>query len=322
MDFNGQKRIVDYYKKVLSDPASRPAERAKLAEVRRRRIYDSLLTRPVYIPLQFTLNAAGQLTPYRASTPQLGYDVVITGIKTDCWPGAGRDITFSLSDGSQNIARTGNDDTISLRTDDIAGCTVDAGGGQVGVFYWPQPFPLPSDSRITVEMMKTDTTGADEVVNFVLIGYRVLSGAYAANAISDTTRAQIDQLITFRETPQMRVLKIPVNFAAATVGEVAVDLESPRVEEPLLIRGMRTTLRQSTIELGIEGEANWMPSQTPIWAVADENDQGNGNYIWFSDPIFLNPDGALAIRRAINGNIDQLNVDPTTNQIAVICETV
>lgn len=323
MNWNGQRPIVEYYEKVLSDPSVRAAEREKLAAFRRKRAYDSLLTRPVYLPLQFTMDAAGRVNPYRDTTPQLGYDVVITGIKTDCWIGNGRDITFQLSDGSETLVRTGNADNLFLRTDDIAGCTVDAGGGQVGVFYLPQPFLLRQDSAILVEMFKTDTTGSTEVANIVLIGYRVLPAAYANVAVDIDERQKIEDIIRLNETPKTRILKIPVAFAAAAVGSQLSALSSPRIQEPILLRGMRTTLRHSTLEIGIEGESDWMTEQVPIWAVADENEQGNDNYIWFSKPIFLHSNNSVVIRRIVNGNIDQANVDATTGgQISFIYDTI
>lgn len=323
-DWNGQRRSVDYWIKVLSEPDKRPALREELAAVRRRRIYDSLLTRPVFVPLTFSMNAAGQVIPYRQITPDLGYDVVITGMRTDCWVGSGRDIEMRLTDdeGSQPFVRIGDDTTLYLRTDDIMGCSVDAGGGQVGVFRLPQPVLLNRGNRVAIEMYKTDTTAAAEVVNVVLIGFRVLPRAYAETALDIDEQRLIDSIIARRDVWQTRTQKVAVTYSAATVGIQATNITFPRIEEPILLRGLRTPMRQSTIEIGIEGEANWMPSQVPIWAVAAENDLGSDNYLWFSRPVFVHSQRGVVIPRMINGNIDQSNVDPTTNQITIIYDTV
>ncbi len=325
MNKNGSGPTTDFLDKYLSEPDAsvQAALRDTFNAWRRKRVYDSLLTRPVVLPLNFTLPLAGQVSPIRDTTPSLGYDVVITGARTNCWPGNGRDINFMLTDGTGNFVRNNNISDLFLRTDDLAGCTVDAGGGQIGVFPWPQPYLLKKDYRLVMEMFKTDVTAADEIVTVALIGHKVIPQAFVNVTITPDEREKIDRALALRLTPETKTMKIQLDFPLAAVGSQVANIDSPRVEEPILLRGMRTSMRNSTVEIAIEGEATWMSEQVPIWSLAAENDLGTDNYIWFHKPLYLPSDKVVSIRRAINGNIDQSNIDPAAgNEITIIYDTV
>lgn len=332
MNRNGHGALVDYWIKVLSEPETRPAERMSLAMRRKQQVFGSLLTRPFYLPLQFDLAAAGTPIPYTQLTAQLGYDVVLTGVRTDAWvaedpgvfPAAGRQVVlqFTNNNESQTIVRTGGDTTLYLRTDDFAGSTVDSGGGQLGVFQLPNPIFLEAGNRIQVDMFKPDDTGAAEVVNLVFVGYRVLPKAAAESVITPKEMALIDNYINNRETQEMRFLKLGVEFNSAAVGQQIENLSTTKLQEPVILRGIRSTLRQSTLQLGIDGEAAWMPSQTPIWAVTAENDLETDAYLWFEKGVYLPSQTILNIPLIINGNIDGLNIDPTNGEITFIYQTV
>ena len=332
MNRNGHGSIVDYWIKVLSEPATRDAEMVSLQTRRRQQVLNSLLTRPFYLPLQFTMLAAGTPAPYTQLTAQLGYDVVITGVRTDSWvdgvagtfPPAGRQIIvqFTNNNESQTIVRTGGDPTLYLRTDDIAGSTVASGGGQAGVFQLPSPIYLQAGNRIQVDMLKPDTTGANVVSNIVFVGFRVLPKAAAEAVLTPRELTLIDQYIANRETPEMRFLKLGVEFDAATVGSQIKGLTTTKLQEPVILRGIRSTLSQSTIQLGIDGEAAWMPSQVPIWAVTAENDLSTDAYLWFEKGVYLPSQTIINIPLIINGGVDGSNVDTTNGEITFIYQTV
>lgn len=322
MNFNGQHRIYSFLETLLSDPAAAPAERLKLAELRRLRARNAALIQPVYLPLNFDMTAAASNLPYRATTNQLNYDVIIVGAKTNCWPGFGRQINFSLSDGQENFVRTGNDPTLYLTTDDIAGSSVDASGNPNGYFYWTQPFLLLQGQTMLMEMMKTDVTAAAETANVTLLAYRVFPKEQAAITIDGAEAARIDQLIRTRQAPVPKVMKVSVEYPSASVGSLAQNIFTTRLDEPVIIRGIRTNMSQSTIALGFEGGANWMPAQTPIWAVAAENQSQVENYIWYERGLYMPSDTSIVINM-INGNIDQANFDPATgNWISFMYDTI
>jgi hypothetical protein len=322
MDFNGQHRVFSFLETLLSDPAAAPAERLKLAEARRNRARNAALIQPVYLPLNFSMTAAASNLPYRATTNQLNYDVIIVGAKTNCWPGFGRQINFSLSDGQDNFVRTGNDPTLFLTTDDIAGSSVDASGNPNGYFYWTQPFLLQQGQTMLMEMMKTDATGAAELANVTLLAYRVFPKEQAAITIGPQDANRIDELIQIRPAPVSKVMKVAITYPAASVGSLAQNIYTPRLDDPVIIRGIRTNMSQSTIAIGLEGGSNWMPAQTPIWAVAAENQSQVENYIWGERGLYLPANTSMVINM-INGNIDQLNFDPATgNWISFIFDTI
>jgi hypothetical protein len=265
--------------------------------------------------------AIGQVVPYRATTPQLNFDYIITGFKADL--ASPRDIIIRRTEDEKPVVYTGDETSLYLKTGDIAGQSATLGGGQLGTFYLPKPIMLYRGGRITVEMFKTDTTGAAEEANIVLVGIRVFNRAVGEMALDPIERERINFLMQAREVPRTIFLKQAVDFDAAGVGGVCSNLLTPEVPEPLLVLGCRTNLRQSLIQgLRLESEPNWMPSATPIWGVCGEDELVHDNYQWFSRPIYLRSKQGIEIERITN-SIDGANIDPQTgNYITWICETV
>ena len=319
MNWNGQRRWLDHSIAIRQNPGNTAKLQAELDAFRRKRIFEAATNRPVFLPISFEMTAAGQVTPYRSATKSLGYDVLITGIKADTQT---REIIVSRNQGDAPLAYVGDEVNLNLRVDDIAGITATTGGGQTGVFYFPTPILLKAGNILTVEMFKTDTTLEVEEANIVFLGNRVFNKAYGEALIDPLESQLIDRYIRLREIPRTVFLKQLVDFDSAVAGGEATNLYTPRVDEPLLIRGMRTTLRQSTIELGVEGEPDWTYEQTPIWGIAGEDELMYDNYIWFSKPVYLHSDTVIVIRRVVN-SIDGVLIDAQTgNTVTWICETV
>lgn len=319
MNWNGQRENLAHMIAKLQDPAKAGQLQAEFNAKRKARVLAAVNTRPVFLPVAFNMTAAGQTTPYRSITQSLGYDVIITGIKSDTQT---RDIIIRRTESEQPLVYVGDETNLYLRADDIAGVSATVGGGQQGTFYLPAPIRLRAGERITVEMFKTDTTAAVEEANIVFIGVRVFPKAYANDLIGGDEMAKIDRAIALRETPQLRFLKQAVAFDSAIAGGVDRNLYTPQVDEPLLIRGVRTTLRQTLIEVGVQGEPQWTAEATPIWAVAGEDEVGHDNYQWFSRPIYLHSRNSIEIPQLTN-SIDGSLIDAQTgNTITWICETV
>ena len=319
MNWNGQRQYLDHAIKIRTEPQNAVKLQQELDAGRRKRVKESTCTRPVFLPLQFNMNAAGQIGAYRDITDHLAYDVIITGMKTDKQT---RDIIIKYTENEQQLVRIGDNQNLFLRSDNLAGLTTDTGGGQLGVFYLPCPIILKAANRITIEMFKTDTTAAIEQANIVLIGVRVYRQDYTSEILDPLEKALIDKFISLREVPQVRVLKVGFDFPTALAAAEKTNLNTPRVEEPLLVLGMRTTLRRSQIEIGIQGEPSWTVKPTPIWSVACEDEAVHENYLWFSKPVYLHSEEVINIRRVIN-SIDGLTLDNQTgNQITFICKTV
>lgn len=321
MNWNGQRETVDHLIRSLIEPKKAAQFQADFNAKRRSRILSALHTRPFFVPLEFSMLAAGQVAPYRAITAPLAFDFIITGFKTDNQ--VVRDIVIRRTSDDKPIAYVGDETNLYLKTDDLAGFSVDSGFGQLGTFYLPQPIFLQRGQRMQVEMFKTDTTAGAEEANIVLIGIRVLRKEYGELLMAEGEREAVDFVLNNRVVPRAVFLKTFVDFDSAVAGGLAQNIVTPQVPEPLLIRGVRTTLRQSLIEgVRLEGEPNWMPSATPIWAVAAEDDIGHENYQWFSKPIYLRANGTIEIERVTN-SIDGANIDPQTgNTITWLCETV
>lgn len=318
MNWNGQRRYLDHVINKRQDPANAAKLQAEFDAWRRKRLTDAATTRPVFHQLQFSMTAAAQTSPYRETTESLGYDVLITGIKADV---ATRDIIIRRTESDLPICYVGDETNLNLRVDDIAGITATTGGGQQGAFYLPSPILVPAKTRLTIEMFKTDATAAVEIANIVLIGVRVFHRSFAEALLDPAERMLADQFIAMREVPRTVFLKQAIAFDTALAAGEARNLFTPKVEEPLLIRGVRTTLRQSLIEVGVTGEPTWTVTPTPIWGVAGEDEMGHDNYQWFSKPIYLHSGDTIEVRRIIN-SIDGSLIDAQTgNTLTWICET-
>ena len=320
MNWNGSRETLDHLIRNRIEPERAKRSQDEFNAKRRSRIASALNTRPFFVPLEFNMHAAGQLVPYRATTPQLPFDYIITGIKTDSQT---REIVIRRTEDERPLAYVGEETSLYLRLDDIAGLTATNGSGQVGTFYLPKPIMLYRGGRITVEMFKTDATATAEETNIVLVGVRVFKKEVGQLALDKIERERIDFLMKARECPRTVFLKQLVEFDTPIPGGKATDLITPEVPEPLLLLGVRTNLRQSLIQgVRLEGEPNWMPSDVPVWGFAGEDELMHENYQWFSRPIFLRSKQAIQIDRITN-SIDGTDMDPQTgNFITWICETV
>ena len=319
MNWNGSREVLDHLISLGENPDQRTALQTQFNQRRRAVVQRSLNVRPVFHPLQFSMTAAGVTSPYRATTNALSYDVVITGFKSDTQT---RDIIIRRTEDEKPIVYVGDEIDLNLRVDEISGMNATNGGGQLGVFYLPSPIQLPAGNRLTVEMFKTDTTANAEVGNIVLVGLRVFEKRFGELLLDGPERAKIEEMLTIRNTPRIVFLKHKVEFDSAVAGGQARSIFTPTVEEPLLIRGVRSTLRQSTIECRIAGEPDWTIGPLPIWGLAAEDELITENYQWFSRPIYLHSKSTIEIQRVVN-SIDGVNLDPQfDNTITWICQTV
>jgi len=319
MNWNGQRQSLDHLIAKRVDASRGAALQSDFDGKRRAKVQSALFTRPMFLPLTFEMTAAGQVSPYRDVTPSQPFDMVITGIKADSQT---REIIIRRTEDEKPVVYVGEELNLYLRADEIAGQAATTGGGQLGVFYLPSPISLKANNRLTVEMFKTDATADVEKANIVLIGVRVFPKQYGEMLLDKAEQQQVEFLLRAREVPQLKFLKQSVDFDVAGAGGVARNLYTPQVEEPLLIRGVRTTLRQSLIELGIQGEPTWTAEPTPIWAVAAEDELVSENYHWFSKPVFLHSKNTIEISKITN-SIDGSLIDAQTgNSITWICETV
>lgn len=319
MNWNGQRQTLDHLISLLQFPERKQSLQTDFNAKRRARVTAALTTRPLFIPLQYTMTAAAQVSPYRSTTPSLSYPAIITGIKADTQT---RSIVIRRTEDEKPIVYVGEELNLFLRLDEVAGQGATNGGGQLGVFYFPEPIILPAGNRLTIEMYKTDVTADVEVANIVLVGMRVLNPAYAAELLDPAEKQFIESTLQMREIPRTIFLKQAITFDSAVAGGLATDLYTPEVEEPLLLRGIRTTLRQSTISLRVQGEPDWTIGQVPIWGLAAEDELVHDNYQWFSKPVFLHSKNQIEISRVVN-SIDGSLIDAQEgNSITWIAQTV
>jgi hypothetical protein len=339
MQRNGQGKFLDHLINRRWDPSRGDEFQSRLTGERNAFVQKALQTRPVLIPLQFVMNAAGQTSPYRQTTSSLDYDVIITGIRSDCAvddttdgtggvvAGGNRDVILERTNQLRPILATDSDTSLTLRVSEIAGKTAAIGGGKIGVFSLPSPLLLPARERITLSMFKQDTTAAVEIANVVLIGVAVYNKSYAAALLDPTEQDKINRSMAFREVPEVKYLKQTFDFDTAVFLGAARNLRSPaNVDEPLLVKGLRTNMANSLITIGVAGQLLWTVSPTPIWALAAESAMTEDNYLWFPRPIYLRSGATIEIPLITNGTGTAAAPGPldaqTGNTITWLCETV
>jgi hypothetical protein len=314
MNNSGNHRNLEHAINILRNPAKARESQTELNKKRLARVEKSIGIRPVYIPFEFVLGAASQVSPYQDITPSLPYDVVISGLMSD---NSARQLVIRESFRDLPFVLAGENRNLYLNLGDLAGGTSAAAKGQKGIFYLPSPIVLEAGNRLNLDVYKTETTPDPETINFVLVGYRV-SKNYQ---LDDAERKLVLDSIAKRSLPRTIWLKQQIDFDSAIVGGKARNVYTPQCDEPLLIRGCRSSLRQSLIDLGIEGEAVWTTNDCPIWAIVGDDEDESDSYMWFQRPIFLPSRETLEM--SLTNSIDGVNIDPQlANQITWICETV
>src|SRR5215204_3442614 len=105
MNWNGQREYLNHLVAIRANPGSGSQLQAELNAKRRAKVQSAVNTRPVFIPLEFQMNAAAQISPYRDTTESLAYDVIITGIKADTQT---RDIVIRRTEDEKPIVYVGD----------------------------------------------------------------------------------------------------------------------------------------------------------------------------------------------------------------------
>lgn len=269
---------------------------------------------PVYLPLRWDLPAAAPIAPIAATTSnQLDYDLLIVGAITDS---PNRQIRFKNSNSEINPSYVGRDTTINLNAGDIAGTTMTfSNDAQVGIFYYTSPFILYKSQQITIEMFKEATADA-EVSNIVFVGYRIFSDKQTfAQAEADEIK-DLKHFIALREVPRQVFMKSEVVF---DVNGYARDVKTPDTDEPLIIRGVKTTLSNSLItSCKLQNGLEFVVGEVPCWALFCEPN-GHNNYYYFKEPIYL--PRKTALQMTLKNTINGVNIDDD-GSITWLCETV
>jgi hypothetical protein len=278
------------------------------------RVEKSFWRLPVYLPLRWDLPAAAPIAPIAATTSnRLDYDLLIVGAITDT---PNRQIRFKNSNSEINPSYVGRNISVNLTLGDIAGTTTRfSNDAQVGIFYYTSPFVLYKDQQITIELFK-EATATTEVSNLVFIGYRIFNEKQTFAKAEDAEIKEIKQFIALREVPRQIFLKSDVVFDG---NGLASDVRTPDTDEPLIIRGVKTTLRHSAIQsCKLQNGLEFNVGDVPSWALFCEPN-GHDNYHYFKEPLYL--PRKTALQMDIKNTIDSVYVDGN-GSITWLCETV
>lgn len=311
MSQNFNHRNLEHAISLRRNPANATATQAAFNQKRLARIEKAIPTRPVYIPLKFNLDAVGQISPYQNETPLLPYDVIITGIISS---NTSRRVALRESIKDLPFVIVGEKRNLHLSLADIAGRTSLADKGQKGIFNLPSPITVKDNSRLYIDVYKTDDTPEAESVNIVLVGTRVIKNS----EMDDDVRKSVVAAIANRSIPKTIFLKHEIDYGSGLAGKKAKNIYTPRLEEPILIRGCRSSMKQSLINIGIEGEPDWTTGDMPIWGISAEDDNQQDSYLYFSRPVFMAAERVLGM--TLENSIDGVNIDEQINELTWICE--
>jgi hypothetical protein len=278
------------------------------------RVEKSFYKLPIYLPMQWTLPAVPPVAPIVETTDnRLDFDVLIVGAIADA---PSREFRFKNSPSEINPSFISRELNINLSLADIAGTIEPFIEGQRGIFYYTSPFILYKGQQLTLEMFKKDATANDVLVNLVWVGYRIFSEKATWLGYESTEATDAKKFIALREVPRQIWLKQEVQFDA---NGFANDIRTPDIDEPLLIRGVRSTLNASMIKsLKIQNGLEMVVGEVPSWAVFCEPNP-HQNFHYFRESIFLPRKTALQI--TLKNTIDGLTYDPS-GTITWLCETV
>lgn len=299
-------RAFEHLVKGLYDPSTSKANQDSFNAERLQRVKDSFQLRPQFLPVQITMPAGVQVLPISATTNELKFDVVIVGIITD-----GEDKQINMRRDQETgtpFVSTGVDAGARLSLDAIAGKSLETGG--LNGIQPLTPFLLRKGEGITFDVFKPLATADAEIVSICLIGYRVMSNASANELFTPDFTDYLQKQISRRPTPEPRFSVCPVNFVNGRA-----DAETPKVNEPRLILGFRSTVKDALCNVGFDRDNAFSRDYFPIWAIASEAGVNFENYRLLRRPIFLEANQQLYFSLinsinnlvfAVNGNIEVL----------------
>ena len=316
MNFNSQQQWLEHYLNLQT--ASPPKMRVLQEEINQKRvarIERAMKTRPYRIGLQFVLPAAEQLSPVRVTTPSLPHDVIILGaISND----PTREIIWRRSERDENFAYVGEENNLYLTLEEMSGQSAQPqGGGQRGAFYFSAPIMLKANRRMTFEMFKNEPSDAPVTVWLTLICLRTLK---YNTSLDEVQSKAVKKALLLNDAPEQRFIKQKITFDAN--GEARNVLSPVGLEEPHLIRGVKTSLNHSLVEnVGIEGEPDWALEPFPLWSLASEPATAHENYSFFARPVFLpaKTQFTMSLKNSLDGGEYS---DGETGTITWLLETV
>ncbi len=291
-----QDAAFDHLVEILHDPDSKTARQRSFDGWRFAQVLDALRIRPQFLPVQIVLPMAAQPLPLSGATKELNYDCIITGAITD-----GEDVKINLRRDSEDVkpfVNVGTEAAAQISLDAIAGKSLEA-TGKNGVQRL-QPFLLRAGESLTVEVFKPTGSGAVDTLSLCFCGYQVLSRALAAENLTEKNKNQILNAIAARPAPEPRFTVCPVKFDAV---DGTASAETPKSNEPTLIRGFRSTVKNALINVGFNRNAAFSREFFPIWALAAEAGNNSDSYRMLKSPIFLEPQQQLFfnLKNTING---------------------
>lgn len=293
----------------LNNPALAKQNQMAFNQKRFENVLDALRVRPAFLPVQIELPNTVQTLAKSGETNDLQYDVIVTGAITD---GEEKKVSFGFSSENTKPFVSTNESGTQISLEAIARKSLESAGSN-GIQLFA-PFLLESGDTLKVDIYKPVATAGIEICSICFVGYRVFSDNFVFENFNQRKQELVKTEIEKRRTPQQRFDVCKVAFANNRATAFTT-----KVNEPRLIHGFRTNVKNAMITLGYDNNEAFAKDYFPIWALAAESGNNTDNYRFLKRPIFLNANEQLyfLLKDTINGT--NFAAD---GQIEVIATTV
>lgn len=285
MNYNRNELTFRHYWNLLREWDNRVQIQQTFDKLRFNQIQKAIGSRPVLIPMQIELNTVGQPQPYNAKTSPFNYDLIVVGYMSD---GASRDIILDKVEKANPLVYVGDANSLYLTLDEIAGQPQATNPkGQKGIFYLPSSKLFFRGERLSLDVFQREdlAVGDPQIVNFVIIAYRVFP-----KSVSDIQfnyeMPVINEYIAKRFAPETVFLKTDVVFDIDGQGGTTT-VYTPQLDEPVILKGCRSTMRNCFVEMGLVGEERFTELPVPIWSFAHGDEIPHENYLWNECGIYV-----------------------------------
>lgn len=269
-------------------------------------------SRPHFLYVSHDLPAAISGSPIQSFTEELNHDVILHGAITD---GESRNIRFLNGREPVSLVNYGREANLKLSLDAIAGHSV-ASAGYAGVSRFPEPFLLRASEILNVECYQE--TAVADLVSTVFCGERIYPANAAEAMLTESEKRTIEQFIKKRPAPETRYGLFPVVFDA----DGNATGETPKVNEPRLILGFRSTFTDALVNLGFDSDNAFSKQKFPLWALAAEPNNARGVFQMLKSPLYVGTNQQLLF--SFKNQINDVAPGPfaTNGNIEVLMRTV
>lgn len=174
-----------------------------------------------------------------------------------------------------DVLQTPNWSDFPIPARSLAGVSANLSGHH-GFLDMEEPFELEDGNQLALDIV--NTTGGNTRKWFLAEGLKVSQLKDVSLAVFDEADQKAIKSIEAGTPPRNVELRLSVPFSGAA-NEPLTNLNTKTYGRPLLIWGISTTLKNSSVELWDSSEQRWMPGPIPVWAFGNLNTHASGRVV-------------------------------------------